>query len=193
MHEHRRSWIRWEASFAGESVVGLVLRLFQCFKYAYVVSCFVCFFYELLSRGRRSRPEVFCKKGVLRNLANSTGKHLCQSLYFNKVAGLSPQAYNVIKIETLAQVFFSEFCQISKNTFSHRTPPVAASATAYSEPCQKFKMELFAKIVHDWKSLTIFTKLQLRCLAGLWIRLCWIQGKVLAHVCYMLKYITCLE
>ena len=167
MHEHRRSWIRWEASFAGVSVVGLVLRLFQCFKYAYVVSCFVCFFCELLSRDRRSRPEVFCKKGVLRNLANSTGKHLCQSLYFNKVAGLSPQAYNVIKIETLAQVFFSEFCQISKNTFSHRTPPVAASATAYSEPCQKFKMELFAKIVHDWKSLTIFTKLQLRCLTGL--------------------------
>ena len=39
---------------------------------------------------RSSRPEVFCKKGVLRNFAKFTGKHLCQSLFFNKVAGLRP-------------------------------------------------------------------------------------------------------
>ena len=38
--------------------------------------------------GRSSRPDVFCKKGVLRNIAKLTGKHLCQSLFFNKVAGL---------------------------------------------------------------------------------------------------------
>ena len=29
-----------------------------------------------------------CKKGVLRNFAKFTGKYLCQSLFFNKVAGL---------------------------------------------------------------------------------------------------------
>ena len=39
---------------------------------------------------RSSRPEVFCKKGVLRNFAKFTGKHLCQSFFFNKVAGLRP-------------------------------------------------------------------------------------------------------
>ena len=38
-----------------------------------------------------------------------------------------PQACNFIKKETLAQVFTSEFCEISKNTFLHRTPLVAAS------------------------------------------------------------------
>ena len=27
------------------------------------------------------------KKGILRNFAKFTGKHLCQSLFFNKVAG----------------------------------------------------------------------------------------------------------
>ena len=37
---------------------------------------------------RRSRPEVFCKKGVLRNFRKFTGKHLRQSLFFIKVAGL---------------------------------------------------------------------------------------------------------
>ena len=63
---------------------------------------------------------MFCKTGVLRNLAKFTGKNLRQSLCFNKVAGL-------IEKETLAQVFSREFCQISKNTFSYRTPPMAAS------------------------------------------------------------------
>ena len=37
---------------------------------------------------RSSRPEAFFKKGVLRNFTKFTGKHLCQSLFFNKVAGL---------------------------------------------------------------------------------------------------------
>ena len=73
---------------------------------------------------RSSLPEVFCKKGVLRNFAKFTGKHLCQSLFFNKVAG---GACNFIKKETLTQVFSGEFCEISKNTFSQRTPLVAAS------------------------------------------------------------------
>ena len=39
---------------------------------------------------RSSRPEVLCKKGVLRNFTKFTGKHLCQSLFFSKVAGLRP-------------------------------------------------------------------------------------------------------
>ena len=39
---------------------------------------------------RSSRPEVFCKNGVLRNFTKLTGKHLRQSLFFNKVVGLRP-------------------------------------------------------------------------------------------------------
>ena len=77
-----------------------------------------------INKGRSSRPKVFCKKGVLGNFAKFTGKHLCQSLFFNKVAG---GACNFIKKETLAQVFSCEFCEISKNTFSQRTPLVGAS------------------------------------------------------------------
>ena len=34
---------------------------------------------------RRSCPEVFCKKGVPWNFTKFTGKHLCQSLFFNKI------------------------------------------------------------------------------------------------------------
>ena len=38
-------------------------------------------------------------------------------------------AYNFIKSKTQAQVFFYEFCVISKKTFFRRTPAVAASGT----------------------------------------------------------------
>ena len=69
-----------------------------------------------LSVNRNSRQRCSMKKGVLRNFRNFTGKHLHQSLFFNKVIGLM-QACNFIKKESLAQVFFCEFCDISENTF----------------------------------------------------------------------------
>ena len=40
---------------------------------------------ELLLTCRSSRPEVFCKKGALRNFAKFTAKHLCQNLFFRTV------------------------------------------------------------------------------------------------------------
>ena len=70
-------------------------------------------------RGRSSRPEVFCKTGVLRHFTKFTGKHLCQSLFFS---------CNFIKKETLPQVLSCEFCEISKNTFLNRTPLLVASS-----------------------------------------------------------------
>ena len=42
---------------------------------------------------RSSHPDVFFKTGVLRNFAKLTEKHLCQSLYFNKVAGPRPATF----------------------------------------------------------------------------------------------------
>ena len=38
-----------------------------------------------------------------------------------------PEACNFIKKEYLVQLFSSEFCEISQNTFFYRTPLVAAS------------------------------------------------------------------
>ena len=34
--------------------------------------------------------EVFFKKGLFKNFAKFLEKHLCKSLFFNKVAGLTP-------------------------------------------------------------------------------------------------------
>ena len=39
---------------------------------------------------RSSHQRCSMKKGVPRNFTKFTGKHLCQSLFFNKVAGLRP-------------------------------------------------------------------------------------------------------
>ena len=59
---------------------------------------------------RSSHRRCSIRKGVLRNFAKFTRNHLCQSPFFNKVAGPGLQLY--LK-ETLAQV-----CEISKNPFS---------------------------------------------------------------------------
>ena len=125
-----------------------------------------------------SHLKVFCKKCVLRNFAKFTGKDLCQSLFFNKVAGLipkvslhwtrhrnshqgcsvrkgvfrnfetftgkhscarvsfliklQPSASNFIKKDTLAQVFSSEFCEVSKNTFFTEHLRATASEDKFS-------------------------------------------------------------
>ena len=39
---------------------------------------------------QKQPPDVYYEKGVLKNFAKFTAKHLCQSLSFNEVAGLSP-------------------------------------------------------------------------------------------------------
>ena len=43
---------------------------------------------------RSSRPEVFCKKDVLRNFAKFTGKHLCQSLFFRPATLLKKRLWH---------------------------------------------------------------------------------------------------
>ena len=45
---------------------------------------------QYVRKNRSSRPEVFCKKGVLRNFTKFAGKHLFQNLFLNKVADQGP-------------------------------------------------------------------------------------------------------
>ena len=48
---------------------------------------------QRLGKREQQPPEVFHKKGVLKNLAIFTVKHLYQRFFFNKVAGLGLQLY----------------------------------------------------------------------------------------------------
>ena len=88
--------------------------------------------------------------GILKSFANFIEKDLCGSLFLTKLQGFRPATLlkrgfntsvfansNFIKKETPAQVFScGEFCEISKNTFSYRTRPVAASVVT-SKYCVK--------------------------------------------------------
>ena len=43
-------------------------------------------------QGQKQPLEVFCKKGVLKNVSKFTGKHLRRGIFFNKVQA-EPQCY----------------------------------------------------------------------------------------------------
>ena len=76
---------------------------------------------------QKEPPEVFCNK-------------IC-SLKFCKIHRKTPEACSFIKKEALTQVFFYEFCKISKNTFSTEHLWVATSAM---------------RILQQWKFLQIY-------------------------------------
>ena len=56
-----------------------------------------------------------------------TGKRLCHSFFFDKVARLSL----FFNKETLAQEFSCQFCEISKDQLFYRTPLVAISVNIF--------------------------------------------------------------
>ena len=74
-----------------------------------------------------------------------------------------PEAFNFIKIETLAQVFSCEFCKISKNSFLHRTPLLIVSGDCNNQPHFLYELVycvcsgLFIRLAVDeikWKDRT---------------------------------------
>ena len=72
-----------------------------------------------------SHRKCLVRKNVLRNFGKLTRKHLCQSLFLNKVSGLRPEKLS--KKETLAQVFSYEFCKISKKILQNTSGQLTLS------------------------------------------------------------------
>ena len=62
------------------------------------------YIYRETSSSRSGHRRCSVRKGVPKNFAKSTRKHMCQSVFFNKFADLRP-------------AISCEFCKISKNTF----------------------------------------------------------------------------
>ena len=55
------------------------------------ITVFTKFFSKFqISFGKSSHRRCSIKKGALRNFAKYRGKHLCQSSFFHKIAGLGP-------------------------------------------------------------------------------------------------------
>ena len=64
---------------------------------------------------RSSHQRCSLKKGALRNFTKFTGKHLCQSLFFNKVAGLKPET--LLKNRPWHKWFPINFMKFLRTTF----------------------------------------------------------------------------
>ena len=64
--------------------------------------------------------QMFYKIVVLKNFANSTGKHLCWSLFLKKVAGWRPAT--LLKRDSDTSVFL-RISQFFLKTPFYRTPP----------------------------------------------------------------------
>ena len=90
-----------------------------------VYCCFWNFTETNLTAFRSSCPEMFCKNGVPRNFGKFTGKQLCQSLFFNKVADL--RASILLKRRLWHRCFPVNFSKFLRNTFSYRTPLMVVS------------------------------------------------------------------
>ena len=80
LHSWHNSWCQ---------IRGLAILKKQQLKAVKGVSGWVSLlkYYEIL---QKQPSEMFYKKGVLENFAKFTGKRLCHSIFFNKVADLSP-------------------------------------------------------------------------------------------------------
>ena len=72
---------------------------------------------------RISYLEVFCRKDNPRNFEKIRKTPVPESL-FNKAASRRPAPF--LKRRLQNRFFSCEFCEISKNIFPYRTPPVAA-------------------------------------------------------------------
>ena len=68
---------------------------------------------------RSSRLEVFCRRRVLENFPKFTGKHLCQILFFDKVAGL--RLANLLKKRLWHRCFPVNFAKFLRTLFLQNT------------------------------------------------------------------------
>ena len=88
----------------------------HCLPYSQILSVYQIVLLWILfpfMKIQKQPPEVFYKKRCsYRNFAKFTGKHLCQSLFFNKLAGLRPA--NLLKKKLWHNC---EFCKKILSTF----------------------------------------------------------------------------
>ena len=68
---------------------------------------------------RSSHQKCSMKEGILRNFTKFTGKHLCQSLFLNKVAGLTPAT--LLKKRLWHRYFPVNFVKFLRTTFLQNT------------------------------------------------------------------------
>ena len=75
---------------------------------------------------RSIHPKMSCEKSVLKNFTKFTGKNMCRSLLFNKIACIRLATF-LKKRLWHSCLFFCSFLEIFKNSLFYKTPRLAAS------------------------------------------------------------------
>ena len=75
---------------------------------------------------QKQPPVVFCKKGVLKNFSNFTGKHLCRSIFLIKLDAF--RATTLFKRDSTTGVFQQNF----RNTYLEEHLCTTASECSYN-------------------------------------------------------------
>ena len=88
----------------------------------------------MIINDRSSHPELSCQKDVLNNFAKFRGKHLCHSLFL-----INLQASGLARV---------------KNSFFHRTTPVAA-ATNFTSSINPFIREKLKNSIFEIRKTSI--------------------------------------
>ena len=94
---------------------------------------------------KSSRSQMFFKIGVLKKFAIFTGKHLCWCLFLIKLQVWRPETLLTKDSNT---GFSCEYCEIFKNSFLYRTPPVVHHKRFYNKErlLSKITLSLVVKI-----------------------------------------------
>ena len=86
--------------------------------------CFIHGRKEKLKKCQKQFTQRCSVKKVFSEVLQNSQGNTCARVF---LINFQASTCNFTKNKTLTQVFSCEFCKISKNTFSYRTPPVAAS------------------------------------------------------------------
>ena len=98
---------------------------------------------------RSSNQRSSVKKGVIRNIAKFTGKHLCQSLFFNKVAGLRPTT--LFKEKDSGTGVFLWILKFLKTPFLLNTSRIASSNNSFHQ--SSLRLGDVVRELYYWKIL----------------------------------------
>ena len=114
---------------------------------------------------RSSRPEVFYEKGVVRNFAKLTGKHLCQSLFLNTV-----QPATLLKRRLWHRCFPVNFAKFLRTPFSQNTSESCFWINTEEQALKRTNLftmndHKFTKIGKTYQETFILGILNKRCLS----------------------------
>ena len=100
----------WDLIYQRLFTESSILVFFTNLSFMALESCFTF---------RSNHRRCSLRKGALRNFAKFTGKHLCQTLFFNKVVGFRPAT--LLKKRLWHRGFLVNFAKFLRTLFSQNT------------------------------------------------------------------------